>query len=65
MKDDHLFDTRRFDLVSTPAHFGNVRVADRAVHEAPELQMDETVRVGKLDRLTGDGLQSCRRNIIA
>src|SRR5713101_6549095 len=51
VKDDHLLDARRFDLASTPAHLGNVRVADRTVHEPPELQMDESVRVGKLDRL--------------
>src|SRR5438874_13842264 len=65
VKDDHLFDARRFDLVSTPAQLGNVRVADRAVHEPPELQMDETVRVGELDRPAGDGFQSCSRNNIA
>ena len=53
------------ELASTPAQLGNVRVADWAVHEPPELQMDETVRVGELDRLTGDGLQSCSRNNIA
>src|SRR2546427_8196915 len=65
VKDDHLFDGRRFDLASTPAHLRNVCTADRAVHEPPELQMDETVRVGKLDRLAGDGFQSCSRNNIA
>jgi hypothetical protein len=42
-----------------------MRVADRAVHEAPELQMDETVRVRELYRSAGDGFQSCRRNNIA
>jgi len=42
-----------------------VRVADRAVYEPPKLQMDETVRVGELDRLAGDGFQSCSRNNIA
>src|SRR3989442_5372135 len=65
VKDDHLFDACRFDLVSTPAQLGNVRVADRAVHEPPELQMDETVRVGELDRPAGDGFQSCSRRDIA
>src|SRR5438132_9320496 len=65
VKDDHLFDARRFDLASTPAQRGNVRVADRAVHEPPELQMDEAVRVGELDRLARDGFQSCSRNNIA
>src|SRR5579859_3795445 len=65
VKDDHLFDTRRFDFASTPAHFGYVRVADRAVHEAPELQMHEQVRIGQVDQLTGDGFQSCRRKNIA
>ena len=58
MKHDHLFDALRFDLASPPAHFGNMPVADRAVHEPPELQMDETVRVRELERLTGDGFQS-------
>src|SRR5437870_13360429 len=65
VKDDHLFDARRFDPASAPAHLGNVRVADRAVHEPPELQMDEAVRVGELDRLARDGFQSCSRNNIA
>src|SRR5258707_11559989 len=65
MKDDPLFDARRFDLASTPAQLGDVRVADRAVHEPPELQMDETVRVGELDRLAGDGFQSCSWKNIA
>jgi hypothetical protein len=65
VKDDHLFDARRFDLASTPAELGNVRVADRAVHEPPELQMDETVGVGELDRPAGHGFQSCSRNNIA
>src|SRR5512133_1543984 len=40
VKDDHLFDARRFDLASASAQLGNVRVADRAVYEPPELQMD-------------------------
>src|SRR5258708_17472993 len=65
VKDDHLFDARRFDLASTPAQLSNVRVADRAVHEPPELQMDETVRVGELDRLARDGLQSSSRNNVS
>src|SRR5258708_39999765 len=65
VKNDHLFDARRFDLASTPAQLGNVRVADRAVHEPPELQMDETVRVGEFDPLAGDGFQTCSRNNIA
>src|SRR5215831_969007 len=65
VKDDQLFDARRFDLVSTPAYLGKVRVADRAVHESPELQMDETVRVGDHDRRAGDGLQSSGRNNVA
>src|SRR5258708_16138444 len=65
VKDDHLFDARRFDLASTPAQLGDVRVADMAVHAPPELQMDETVGVGELDRLAGDGLRSCSRNKIA
>src|SRR6266481_1916185 len=65
VKDDHLFDAPRFYLASTPAQLSNVRVADRAVHEPPELQMDETVRVGEHDRLAGDGFQSCSRNNFA
>src|SRR5207302_9468696 len=64
VKDDHLFDARRFDLASTPAQLGYVRVADRAVHEPPELQMDETIGVGELDPLAGHGVQSRRRNNI-
>src|SRR2546428_12921961 len=65
VKDDHLLDARRLDLPSPPAQFGKVRVADRAVYEPPKLQMDETVRVGELDQLAGDGFQSCSRNNIA
>src|SRR5438132_2063130 len=42
-RDLHSFPTRRSsDLASAPAHLGNVRVADRAVHEPPELQMHDT-----------------------
>src|SRR5262249_24381593 len=65
VKDDHFLDARRFDLASTPAQLGNVRIADRAVHEPPELQMDETLGVGELDRLAGDGFQSRSPNSIA
>jgi len=65
VKDDHLFDARRFDLASTSAQLRDMRIANRAVHEPPELQMDETVRVGELDRLAGDGFQSCSRSHIA
>src|SRR5207245_9996092 len=64
-KDDHHFDARRFALASTPAHLSNVRVADRAVHETPELKVDEKVRVGEIDGLAGDGFQSCRCKILA
>jgi len=65
VKDDHLFDARRFDLANTSTHLSDMRVADRTVHEPPELQMDETVSVRELDRLAGDGFQSCSRNHIA
>src|SRR5262245_63770136 len=33
VKNDHLFDARRFDLASVPAQRGNVSVADRTVRE--------------------------------
>src|SRR6185369_1069053 len=33
MKDDHLFDARRFDVASTLAQLGDMRVANRTVHE--------------------------------
>jgi len=65
VKDDHFFDAGCFDLSSTTTQLGQMRVADRTVDEAAELQMDEAVRVGELDRLTGDGFQSCCRNKIA
>src|SRR5262249_7259324 len=55
VKDDHLFDACRFDVASTSAQLSNVRVANRTVHEPPELQMDEMVRIGELDRLASNG----------
>src|SRR5262249_50790879 len=65
VKDDHLFDTCRVDLASTSAQLSNVRVANRAVHEPPELQMDEAVRMGEFDRLAGEEFQSSSRNNVA
>src|SRR5215472_1824865 len=45
VKDDHFFDAGKFDLGSTIAQLGKVRVADGAVHEPPQLQVDEAVAV--------------------
>jgi len=65
MEDDDLFDTRRLDLASASAQLSDMRIADWAIHEPPELQMDETVRGRDLDRLASDRFQSCSRNDVA
>jgi len=41
MKHDHFLDAGSFGLSCAPPEFGDVRVANRAINEAPELQMDE------------------------
>src|SRR5438445_7077823 len=51
VKDDHLFDARRFALPSTPAHPCNVRVAARAAHETPALEVETASRVWDPRRL--------------
>src|SRR5262245_60589898 len=57
VKDDYLFDAGRLDLASASTQLSNVRIANRTVHEPPELQMDESGGVRDRDCSTSDGLQ--------
>jgi len=55
MKHDHFFDAGSFGLSCASLEFGDVRVANRAINEAPELQMDKALYVGELYGLPGHG----------
>jgi hypothetical protein len=48
MKHDHFLDAGSFGLSCAPLEFGEVRVANRAINEAPELQMDEALWIGEV-----------------
>src|SRR5947209_7227012 len=49
MKDDDLLDTSCLDLSHTFLEFSDVRVTDRAIDEAPELEVEQALWVGKAD----------------
>ena len=48
MKHDHFLDAGSFGLPCAPPEFGDVRVANRAINKAPELQMDEALCIGEV-----------------
>jgi len=56
MKHDHFLDAGSFDLSRAPPGFGDVRVANRPINEAPELQMDEALCIGEVYGLPSRGL---------
>jgi hypothetical protein len=41
MKEDHLVDACRLNLLSTLDHLSDMRIADRTADEPPKLQMRE------------------------
>jgi hypothetical protein len=65
MKEDDFLDAGRVDLSSASPEFGNMRVANRAINEAPELQMHEAFGIGKINRLTVYGFDHLRRQSVA
>jgi hypothetical protein len=44
MEHDYFLDASRFDLWCALPEFGDMRVANRAINKAPELQMDGAIR---------------------
>src|SRR5690348_3693168 len=46
----------RWARVSRLSEFGDMRVANRAIDEAPELQMDQALCIGEVYGLPGHGL---------
>ena len=65
MKHDHFLDAGSFDLSLALPEFGDMRVANRAIDEAPELQMDEALCIGEVDGLPGHGFHHGRRQHIS
>src|SRR6516162_968559 len=65
MKHDHFLDAGSFDLARAPSGFGDVRIANRAVNEAPELQMDEAFCIGEVYGLPGHGFHHRRRQHVS
>src|SRR5260221_6355069 len=55
MKHDHFLDAGSFNLSCALPEFGDMRVANRAINKAPELQMDEALRIGEVYGLPGHG----------
>src|SRR5215467_3089330 len=60
MKHDHFLDAGSFGLSCAPPEFGDVRVANRAINEAPELQMDEALWIREVYGLPGHGFHHRR-----
>src|SRR5215471_16174557 len=65
MKHDHFLDAGSFGLSCAPPEFGDVRVADRAINEAAELQMDEALCIGEVYGLTRHGFHHRRRQHVS
>jgi hypothetical protein len=65
MKHDHFLDAGSFGLSCAPPEFGDVRVANRAINEAPELQMDEALCIGEVYGLPGHGFHHRRRQHVS
>src|SRR5882757_8683032 len=65
MKHDHFLDAGSFGLSCAPPEFGDVCVADRAINEAPELQMDDPLRIGEVYSLPGHGFHHRRRQHVS
>src|SRR5215471_14021895 len=65
MKHDHFLDAGSFGLSCAPPEFGDVRVANRAINEAPELQMDEALCIGEIYGLSGHGFHHRRRQHVS
>jgi hypothetical protein len=60
MKHDHFLDAGSFGLSCAPFEFGDVRVANRTINEAPKLKMDEALWIGEIYGLPGHGFHHRR-----
>jgi hypothetical protein len=65
MKQDHFLDAGSFDLSRALPEFGDMRVANRAINEAPELQMDKALCIGEVYGLPGHGFHHRRRQHVS
>src|SRR5258708_2318490 len=65
MKHDHFLDAGSLGLSCAPPEFGDVRVANRAINEPPELQMAEALRIGEVYDLPGHGFHHHRRQHVS
>src|SRR6202007_1960801 len=65
MKHDHFLDAGSFGLSCAPLEFGDVRVANRAINEASELQMDEALWIGKVYGLPSHGFHHRSRQHVS
>src|SRR5215471_2879572 len=65
MKHDHFLDAGSFGLSCAPLEFGDVRVANRAINEAPELQMDEARWIGEVYGFPGHRFHHCGRQHVS
>ena len=52
MKDEDLLNACCFDLARVSSEFGDVSIAYWTINKAPELQMDKTIAVRNLERLS-------------
>jgi hypothetical protein len=65
MKHDHFFDASSFDFCRALLEFRDVRVANRAINETPELQMNKALRIGNVYGLPRHGFHQRRRQLIS
>jgi hypothetical protein len=65
MKHDHFLDAGSFGLPCAPPEFGDMRVANRAINKAPELQMDEALCIGEVYGLPGHRFHNRRRQYVS
>ena len=65
MKHDHFLDSGSFDLSRAPPEIGDMRVANRAINEAPELEMNKALCPGESNGLPGHGFHHRRRQYVS
>jgi hypothetical protein len=65
MKHDHFLDAGSTDLSRALSEFSNMRIANRAINESPELQMDRAPCIGEVDGFPGNGFHHRRRQQVS
>ena len=65
MKHDHFLDAGSLDFSCALPEFGDMRVANRAINEAPELQVDEALQIGEAYGLAGHGFHQRGRQHVS